>query len=576
MRAKSIKNSARVNTELSPAELKNLLKKSQRDRAIYEEFVNALEAELKLWRSGLTVPKEEWATKEPSAKENIPLNNLIPSSQSKPMIQNIDNTREEVRTNTIPTNLDKDEREDFLKYENELSDQLADKEKAVSSLERVLKELRDELEFYKSSHQSINEENSNFQTQLSDLRLQFERLEFDNKDNIINMDVLRDRNAELTASVNDLNKSLEEAKNAEKDSLAEDFEKKKAEKMAQMMAKFDATGFSEKNDTLRDVLSKLDEIDINENSDRSGLTSDDLSTIRRQLIEMQSLTRDSQDKLRASEQDNKALVSKREEVETRLHSLESEFEELLEKSIKEEEANNLDLQESINGIKEKLEAQYNTKREKVEIEVNDLRQQIEVKNHDVKTLKDEVKTLNGLNDELKRAFAVTSAGIEGGKNLVDSAKDLERTRKSLASQLNEFEGMKKSLMKDLQDRCEKVVELEIELDQYKEQYAQVLRSTNNKAAQKKMAFLERNLEQLTLVQKGLVDQNQSLKKEVAIAERKLLTRSERISNLEQLLQEADKRLVISNAKFEGQLQAVRERLEQARCKSIMPPLKKTY
>ncbi|TIC00999.1 kinesin 1 [Wallemia mellicola] len=564
MRAKSIKNSARVNTELSPAELKNLLKKSQRDRAIYEEFVNALEAELKLWRSGLTVPKEEWATKEPSAKENIPLNNLIPSSQSKPMIQNIDNTREEVRTNTIPTNLDKDEREDFLKYENELSDQLADKEKAVSSLERVLKELRDELEFYKSSHQSINEENSNFQTQLSDLRLQFERLEFDNKDNIINMDVLRDRNAELTASVNDLNKSLEEAKNAEKDSLAEDFEKKKAEKMAQMMAKFDATGFSEKNDTLRDVLSKLDEIDINENSDRSGLTSDDLSTIRRQLIEMQSLTRDSQDKLRASEQDNKALVSKREEVETRLHSLESEFEELLEKSIKEEEANNLDLQESINGIKEKLEAQYNTKREKVEIEVNDLRQQIEVKNHVVKTLKDEVKTLNGLNDELKRAFAVTSAGIEGGKNLVDSAKDLERTRKSLASQLNEFEGMKKSLMKDLQDRCEKVVELEIELDQYKEQYAQVLRSTNNKAAQKKMAFLERNLEQLTLVQKGLVDQNQSLKKEVAIAERKLLTRSERISNLEQLLQEADKRLVISNAKFEGQLQAVRERLEQAR------------
>lgn len=181
-----------------------------------------------------------------------------------------------------------------------------------------------------------------------------------------------------------------------------------------------------------------------------------------------------------------------------------------------------------------------------------------------------------MNDELKRAFAVTSAGIEGGKNLVDSAKDLERTRKSLASQLNEFEGMKKSLMKDLQDRCEKVVELEIELDQYKEQYAQVLRSTNNKAAQKKMAFLERNLEQLTLVQKGLVDQNQSLKKEVAIAERKLLTRSERISNLEQLLQEADKRLVISNAKFEGQLQAVRERLEQARRKSIMPPLKKTY
>ncbi|EOR00386.1 hypothetical protein E3P92_03481 [Wallemia ichthyophaga] len=565
IRAKSIKNSARVNTELSPAELKNLLKKSQRDRTLYENFVTALEAELKQWRAGKTVPKEDWTTKDSTPKENIPLNTTIPSTPTKPINQNLEVARDEARPATpVPLNLDKDEREDFLKHENELSDQLADKEKAMTSLEKVLKELRDELDFYKTSHQTLNEENSDFQTQLSDLRLQFERLEFDNKDNIINMDVLRDRNTELTASVNDLNRSLEEAKNAQKDSLAEDFEKKKAEKMAQMMAKFDATGFSEKDDVLRDLVSKIDSIDNDERLSGGTLTSDDLSAIRRQLLESQSLARESQDKLRNSEHDNQTLVIKREEVESRLHGLESEFEELLEKSIKEEEANNLDLQESINGIKDKLEAQYNSKREKNEVEVNDLRQQIENKNQDITSLKDDVQNLMGLNDELKRAFAVTSAGIEGGKNLVDSARDLEKTRKSLASQLNDFEGMKKSLMKDLQDRCEKVVELEIELDQYKEQYAQVLRSTNNKAAQKKMAFLERNLEQLTLVQKGLVDQNQSLKKEVAIAERKLLARSERINNLEHLLQEADKRLVISNAKFEGQLQAVRERLEHAR------------
>ena len=395
------------------------------------------------------------------------------------------------------------------------------------------------------------------------MRLQFERLEFDNKDNIINMDVLRDRNAELTTSVEELNKSLEEAKNAQKDSLAEDFEKKKAEKMAQMMAKFDATGFSDKDDELREMLNKIDSIDSNDVS-RGAFTTEDLSLIRRHLLESQSLVRETQEKLRNSEEENKGLSNRKEEIESRLHSLESEFEELLEKSIKEEEANHLDVQESINGIKDKLEAQYHTKREKTEIEVNDLRQQIETKNSEIKSLNNEVNNLSGLNDELKRAFAVTSAGIEGGKNLVDSARDLERTRKGLTNQLSEFETMKKSLMRDLQDRCEKVVELEIELDQYKEQYAQVLRSTNNKAAQKKMAFLERNLEQLTVVQKGLVDQNQSLKKEVAIAERKLLARTERIQNLEQLLQEADKRLVMSNAKFEGQLQAVRERLEQAR------------
>ena len=47
----------------------------------------------------------------------------------------------------------------------------------------------------------------------------------------------------------------------------------------------------------------------------------------------------------------------------------------------------------------------------------------------------------------------------------------------------------------------KVVELEIQLDEMKEQYNNVIRNSNSKAQKKKMAFLERNLEQLTLVQK---------------------------------------------------------------------------
>lgn len=137
------------------------------------------------------------------------------------------------------------------------------------------------------------------------------------------------------------------------------------------------------------------------------------------------------------------------------------------------------------------------------------------------------------------------------------------------------------------------MELEIQLDEIKEQYNNVIRNSNSKAQQKKMAFLERNLEQLTLVQKQvcptrtqnvrqliylhlrviqLVDQNSTLKKEAGIAERKLLARNERIQNLEAMLQDADRRLSVQNQKFEAQLQAVKERLDQARGKyfSITP------
>lgn len=61
-----------------------------------------------------------------------------------------------------------------------------------------------------------------------------------------------------------------------------------------------------------------------------------------------------------------------------------------------------------------------------------------------------------------------------------------------------------------------------------------------------------------------MDQNASLKKEVALAERKLIARNERIQSLETLLQDAQEKLITQNQKFEAQLTAVRERLEQAR------------
>ncbi|KAI9312759.1 hypothetical protein BX666DRAFT_1824783, partial [Dichotomocladium elegans] len=62
----------------------------------------------------------------------------------------------------------------------------------------------------------------------------------------------------------------------------------------------------------------------------------------------------------------------------------------------------------------------------------------------------------------------------------------------------------------------------------------------------------------------LVEQNAQLKREAALADRKLAARNERIQNLEDLLEEAKTRLLTQNKKFDQQLHTVRERLEQAR------------
>ncbi|EJD52984.1 kinesin heavy chain [Auricularia subglabra TFB-10046 SS5] len=572
MRAKSIKNTARVNAELSPAELKALVKKAQAAATSYQAYINLLEAEVAIWRAGGHVQQADWATAEKagapilsSAKKAPP---ATPSStrSATPLNPAVESLRGDLESRPqTPTviGLEKDEREEFLKRENELSDQVAEKEAALQAQEKLVKEIKEELAFIKEQESAASKENKALSTQLSELRLQLERLDYDNKESVITIDILKEQNADLTNELEELRKNIAEVKAAQKDASAEDKEKKKAEKMALMMAKLDTQGaFSEKDEQLRAALAKLDAVDTD--AGVATLSAEDVNLVRRQLVDGQALVRDTVDRLRQSQEENLLIVRRKDELEQRLSTLEAEYEELLEKTIHDEETSNVDIAESMAELKSKLEAQYNAKREAHLNEVSDLRQQLELKTNEIRNLNSNMESLKSINEELKRAFAVTSAGIEGGKNLAESARDLERTRKAINVQLAEFDGVKKSLMRDLQNRCEKVVELEIQLDEMKEQYNNVIRNSNSKQQQKKMAFLERNLEQLTLVQKQLVDQNSALKKEAGIAERKLLARNERIQNLEALLQDADRRLAVQNQKFEAQLQAVRERLDQAR------------
>ncbi|KAI0748225.1 kinesin heavy chain [Daedaleopsis nitida] len=559
IRAKSIKNTARVNAELSPFELKALLSKANAANSSYQKYIAALEAELAIWRSGGHVEQVDWASPEKAgapasaAPKKITASPTPSATRSQtpvnPLLQDLRGDLDSRPQTPTVVGLDKDEREEFLKRENELSDQLAERESSLRAAEKLVTELREELTFLKEQETSLSTENKSMSGQLNELRLQVERLNYDNKESLITIDILKEQNQDAKGELEELKKTIADLKAAQKDASAEDKEKRKQEKMALMMAKFDAQGtFSEKDEQLRQILAKLDAIDSNEGV--STLSHEDIVSIRRRMADAQSLIRETVDRLRQVQEENEMHQRRRDELESRISGLEAEYEELLEKTIHDEE--------------NKLEAQYAAKRDAHTGEVQDMKQQLEIRSNEIRTLNATIDGLKSVNEELKRAFAVTSAGIEGGKNLAESAQDLERTRKAISVQLAEFDGVKKSLMRDLQNRCEKVVELEIQLDEIKEQYNNVIRNSNSKAQQKKMAFLERNLEQLTVVQKQLVDQNSALKKEAGIAERKLLARNERIQNLEALLQDADRRLAVQNQKFEAQLQAVKERLDQAR------------
>lgn len=533
MRAKAIKNKAKVNAELSPLELKSLLRKAKTQTATFENYISSLEDEIQHWRAGEEVPKEKWVTamagdavattKPPPPKEARPSTPSTPSTPSRLAPEPRPETPSLERAATPGVPLEKDEREEFLRRENELQDQLAEKESAMINAEKQLRETKEELTFLKDHDSKLGRENEKLTTETNEFKMQIERVTFEGKEAQISMDALKEQNAELTAELDDVKQHLLDAKMAVKESSAvlDEKEKKKAEKMAKMMAGFDlgADVFSDNERGIAEAIKQLDEM-VEHSTIGDPIPPEDLKQLRQRLEETQGIVRQAELSAYGSSSSNAAETRRRQELEERFEALQNEYEEVLTRNL-----GDADVEE----IKSRLGAAYSDKQEAQAKLAEELKAEVAQKGA-------EAERMSALVEDLQKRVATAAGGATAAM----------ANGKTVQQQMAEFDAMKKSLMRDLQNRCERVVELEISLDETREQYNNVLRSSNSRAQQKKMAFLERNLEQLTQVQRQLVEQNSALKKEVAIAERKLIARNERIQSLEGLLQDSQEKMMAAN------------------------------
>ncbi|KAJ9155010.1 Kinesin-like protein [Pleurostoma richardsiae] len=542
MRAKSIKNKAKINAELSPAELKQLLGKARTQISSFENYIANLEGEVQLWRAGESVSREKWVP--PLSADSIPAPKAQPARPSTPS-RLVPESRAETpaiseRAGTPSLPLEKDEREEFLRRENELQDQLAEKESQAATAEKQLLEAKEELGVLKEHDSKLGKDNERLNSEVNEVKMQLERLTFEGKEAQITMDALKEANSELTAELDEVKQQLLDVKMSTKETSAvlDEKERKKAEKMAKMMAGFDLGSdvFSDNERTIAEAIEQLDALH-EQSSSGDPIPPDDIKELRAKMVATQGIIRQAELSLfSTSSTDSEAR--RRAELEARLETLQQEYEDLLTRNLGEGD---------IEEIKTRLAQAFADKQDTQVQLVDELKADIARKSAE----NDRMKVL--IEDLQRQVKAGTAAPLANGK--------------TIAQQMAEFDVMKKSLMRDLQNRCERVVELEISLDETREQYNNVLRSSNNRAQQKKTAFLERNLEQLTQVQRQLVEQNSSLKKEVAIAERKLIARNERIQSLESLLQDSQEKMAQANHKFEVQLAGVKERLEAAKAGS---------
>ncbi|KAI9658010.1 MAG: Kinesin heavy chain [Bathelium mastoideum] len=580
VRAKAIKNKAKINAELSPAELKALLKKAQTQVTTFENYISGLEGEVRIWRSGDSVPKDRWTpamsqdASQAQKQEARSARSETPSRQLQEPRRADTPSRPESRLELDRAGtpaLERDEKEEFLRRENELQDQLAEKESALAAAERNLDDAKRDLTGFKENNVKTGRDNERLVSETNDLRMQIEKINFETKEAGITMDGLKEANAELTAELDEVKQQLLDARmSARENGVAlDEKERKKAERMAEMMAGFDLGGevFSDNERSVKEVIDRLDRL---REAMAAGeqVSPDEILKLKDRLLQTQTIVRQAEMSVNERSEQDEAHVRRREALEQRLADVEREHEDLLQRNLSEED---------VEDVKTRLQNALADKQD-VQLEMVD-------------ELRDDLARSSEENQRMRAALESLQQRVKAGVNGISGVPAAGATGKTVQQQIAEFDVMKKSLMRDLQNRCERVVELEISLDETREQYNNVLRTSNNRAQQKKMAFLERNLEQLTVVQRQLVEQNSSLKKEVAIAERKLIARNERIQSLEALLGDSQEKLTAANhryvtpnpatdagpwsgggmlirssflRRFEAQLTAVKERLEAAK------------
>lgn len=71
------------------------------------------------------------------------------------------------------------------------------------------------------------------------MRLQVERLDYENKDGLITIDNLKDENQKAREELDDVRRQISDLKNSQQEASLEEKERRKQEKIASMMSKFD-------------------------------------------------------------------------------------------------------------------------------------------------------------------------------------------------------------------------------------------------------------------------------------------------------------------------------------------------
>nr|CAA43677.1 kinesin heavy chain [Mus musculus] len=580
-RAKTIKNTASVNLELTAEQWKKKYEKEKEKTKAQKETIAKLEAELSRWRNGENVPETERLAGEDSALgaelcEETPVN---------------DNS-------SIVVRIAPEERQKYEEEIRRLYKQLDDKDDEINQQSQLIEKLKQQMLDQEELLVSTRGDNEKVQRELSHLQSENDAAKDEVKEVLQALEEL---------AVNYHQKSQEVEEKSQQNQLLVDELSQKVATMLSLESELqrlqEVSGHQRKRiaEVLNGLMRDLSEFSVIVGNGEiklpveiSGAIEEEFTVARlyiskiksevksvvkrcrqlenlqvechrkmevtgRELSSCQLLISQHEAKIRSLTEYMQTVELKKRHLEESYDSLSDELarlqahETVHEVALKDKEPDTQDAEE----VKKALELQMENHREAHHRQLARLRDEINEKQKTIDELKDlnqklqlELEKLQADYERLKNEENEKSAKLQELTFLYErheqSKQDLKGLEETVARELQTLHNLRKLFVQDVTTRVKKSAEMEPE------------DSGGIHSQKQKISFLENNLEQLTKVHKQLVRDNADLRCELPKLEKRLRATAERVKALEGALKEAKEGAMKDKRRYQQEVDRIKE------------------
>ncbi|XP_069662226.1 kinesin heavy chain isoform X1 [Haliaeetus albicilla] len=592
-RAKTIKNTASVNLELTAEQWKKKYEKEKEKNKALKETIGKLEAELSRWRSGEAVPETEQlsgAEAEAGTGEGMGEGTGTGPSDETPLNDN---------SSSIVIHISDEERRKYEEEIRKLYKQLDDKDDEINQQSQIMEKLkqqmldqeevlaaargggeaaRRELAALRAEHGAARAEVAEVLAALEELARSYDRKAQEAEDTGRHNRRLADELARTEATTLSLETELQRVRD-----LGGQQRKRAAEVLNGLMKDLSEFSLIVGNGEIKlpvEVSGAIEEEFTVARLYISKIKSEVKSVVKR-CRQLENLQVECHRKMEVTgrELSSCQLLISQHEAKIRSLTEYTQTVELKKRHLEEsydalsEELARLQAQETAQGVvrkereqdetqdtdevKKALELQLESQREAQHKQLARLRDEVNERQKTIDELRDlnqklelELEKLRAEHEALRSEERAKAARLQELTFLYErheqSKQDLKGLEETVARELQTLHNLRKLFVQDVTTRVKKSAELEPE------------DSGGLHSQKQKISFLENNLEQLTKVHKQLVRDNADLRCELPKLEKRLRATAGRVQALEGALREAKEGARLDKRRYQQEVERIRE------------------